>query len=751
MSKTRYTEVDAQDDLYLAAVAERTFTNALEKTLGEITTYVPKPSSDKTTQENTVKDPIRMFYTALGESYMPTREEYDFVTKGGTSGGQKFVPRIALAIARNRATPKMDNYYRRIDELLKTYQIMRKNPWVLNRVLRVLERGFLKPTTEKLKKEYKTQEGLCAYVLPNHWEVLLNPSLVEKKKKIWEERTALIRGMVELDWAESTFPMFKDRVFVRDVILLTEDDVQFNATGSGAGSTIRFVKPKLWENVPSIKPHVDVLENVLSDRDIGSPNVHIYENATDSLKDVFSVLKENMPRWRIPTESGFLLESVLEAHRKDKELERNMKRRATPITQLRELVEEESTEDLGVLNSSADFSGSEEGPRAIEMFECLENPLTPTQIYKWGTAEAGSEKEFLELCHFVEKERQEIKDSLLEAEGDQFGHPEASNVHRGSHDEDPMTEEKEDLLVSGSEKDTEEELSLLSPALQQLSMESSRISSKTRRYLASPRNKAESSYHRNQNSVPLPMEYNVSYFLNRWPKSMSPSLDIWVSEVKKILLKCDGMLGLLEKKEFQLVTSLVEAVQLELSENLHIVSLAAKDGRTLVLTKACSKNIMKGGKGATANKISELSSRSLAFSRRRAFSPYLTDSVFRKSLPILDVKKVFTGGGTRKHSVVNHITERRSGFNTIRWAFENAFKNPRNTRLRAVSTLSKEMLTMSRSGKPSYAQQQRAKVYAEIWALMGRPDQADKEDDAKKSELKKGATKDSKKPSFNRS
>ena len=59
--------------------------------------------------------------------------------------------------------------------------------------------------------------------------------------------------------------------------------------------------------------------------------------------------------------------------------------------------------------------------------------------------------------------------------------------------------------------------------------------------------------------------------------------------------------------------------------------------------------------------------------------------------------------------------------------------------MRAVSALSKELLSMSKQGKPSYAQQQRSKVYSEIWALMGRPDQGVDSDDSttKKSDLKK--------------
>jgi ribosomal protein S7 len=741
MNKPNYTEVDSQHDRYLSVVAEKTFLKSLERTLQEVSNYVPAPATSMDQESNEVKDPIKMFYTALGESYMPTREEYDFVTKGGTSGGQKFVPRLALAIARNRATPKMDVYYKRIDELLRAYQIMRKNPWVLNRVLRVLERGFLKPTTTELKKEYHMQEGLCAYVFPNRWEMLLEPLLSEKSKKVWTERTALTRSLIESDWADNTFPMFENRVFVRDVVLLTEDDVQHNASGPAGQTTIRFVKPKLWKEVPAIKPHVDIMEKVASDRSIAYPHVHVYERLSDSTKSLFLFLKDNMPRWRIPTESGFLLENVLEGHRKEKELERNMKRRATPITQLKELVEDESSEEVGFPDSSADQSESDEEPRAMELFEALDNPLTPIQMYRWGVVEPGTEKDFLELCHLVEKERQEIRDNLTEEAGEQYGQQDPLS---GEH----SLEEKDEDYPLETESNSEEEENV--QVFAQPSTESNRISSKTRRYLSSPRSKADSSYHRGYEHSPLPMEYSFSYFLNRWPKSMNSTLDVWVAEVKKILLKCDGILGLLEKKEFQLVSSLVESIQSELSENLRVAALSSKDGRTLDFTRAYSRNIMKQGKGATANRIAEHSSRALSISRKKAFPLFLTDHAFRRTLPILDIKKVFTGGGTRKHSAVNHITERRAGFNTIRWATENAFKNPRNTRLRAVSTLSKELLSMSKAGKPSYAQQQRSKVYAEIWALMGRPDHATGEEESKKPETKKILVKDSKKPNGSR-
>lgn len=721
-------------DIYLDVVAKKSFASLLLKTESVIQSYVPVSSAGSSETVGT-QDPIKTFYTALGESYMPTREEYDFVTKGGTSGGQKFVPRIALAIARNRATPKMDTYYKRIEELSRAYRLMKRNPWVLNRILRILDRGFLKPTTLNLKKEYQTQEGLCAYMMPNRWESLLAPLTEKKRGLIWQQRTALIRGMIESDWLENTFPMFKNRVFVKEVVLLTEDDVQNNVGVSGQ-NTIRYVKPKLWGNPPpAIKPHVDIPEKPLSTSFIQNPKNQIYEILDGSAKDLFTFLKSTMPRWRIPTESGFLLENVLESSRQEKEAERNMKRRATPITQLKELLDEETSDDMVFPDSSADFSGSEEELRPLEMFEYLENPLAPVYAYKWGSVEPGSEKEFLELCRMVEKERQEIRDSLTEEFGEVPGQGDQTSLQKVNAEE-VLSGDKEEGLSLETEGDGDNNEALLHT---QRSFESNRISLKTRRYLTSPRSRSDSSYHKNQLNSPEFMEYSLSYFLSRWPKSANTALDSWVAEVKKILEKCGGVLGLLEKKEFQLVHSLSEAIQTELVQNLREASLPAKDGRTLDINRSCSKNIMKDGCGATANRIREESSRLLSFSKKRAFPLLLSDAVIRRSLPVLDVKKVFTGGGTRKHSVVNHITERRSGFNAIRWLQESAFKNPRNTRMRAVSALSKELLSMSKQSKPSYAQQQRSKVYSEIWALMGRPDQGvDSEDSAtKKSDLKK--------------
>lgn len=727
--------LNGKSDTYLYVLAKKNFFNSLLKTESLVKSYVPRPLS-ASVETKTPQDPIKMFYTALGESYMPTREEYDFVTKGGTSGGQKFVPRIALAIARNRATPKMDVYYKRIEELSRTYRLMKRNPWVLNRILRVMDRGFLKPTTPLLKKEYSVQEGFCSYVLPRRWETLAESVTAKKRNTVWQQRTSLVRGMIESDWLENTFPMFKNRVFVKEVILLTEDDVQ-NNVGSSGQNTIRYTKPKLWGNPPpAVKPHVDILEKPLSSSFIRNPKNQVYENMDGTAKDVFMFLKNTMPRWRIPTESGFLLENLMESSRQEKETERNMKRRATPITQLKELVDEETSEAIGFQDSSADPSDSEEGPRALEMFEYLENPLAPTQMYKWGCLEPASEKEFLEVCRAVEKEKQEIRDSLAEEFGEGMSQNEQTHTQKMGSNE-TLPEDQNSLLLE-TDRAVDGSIEPLLPT--QRYVESNRISLKTRRYFTSPRSRSDSSYHKNQSNSPDFMGYSLSYFLSRWPKSTNTGLDGWVSEVKKILKKCGGVLGLLEKKEFQLVSSLAETLQAELVQNLKRVSLPSKDGRTLDINRAYSKNIMRSGCGATADKIAEQSSKLLSFSRKKAFPTLLSDSVIRRALPVLDIKKVFTGGGTRKHSVVNHITEKRSGFNTIRWLKESAFKNPRNTRMRAVSTLSKELLSMSKPGKPSYAQQQRSKVYSEIWALMGRPDQAggDSEDGlGKKIDLKK--------------
>jgi ribosomal protein S7 len=726
-------------DLYLVAVSKHITSTGFLKTEADIKSYIPKKKSQsilEATKKNL--DPIKMFYTALGESYMPTREEYDFVTKGGTSGGQKFVPRLALAIARNRATPKMDVYYRKIEELSKTYKIMKKNPWVLNRILRVFDRGFLKPTKPALKKEYQTQNGLCAYVFPNRWETFLSPLTTNKRKVLWTERTALVRGMIESEWLENTFPMFRNRVFVNEVILLTEDDVQYNNTNNPSlQNTVRYIKPKLWGTPPpSIKPHVSEKEKTEHSVFVKTPRVHVYEHLESDVQDLFLFIKSTMPRWRIPTDSGFLLENVLETGRKDKESERNMKRRATPITQLKDLLDEETSEEIGFPNSSADVSGSEEELRSLELFEYLENPITPIQIYRWGTVNPGSEKEFLDLCHSVEKERQEIQESLAEDLGEAFVQPDLNDVKELQSDENAFDDKNNTALNEDVSEDTH-----VTPFTDTLSaFESSRISLKTRKYFTSPRSKSDSSYHRSQVGCPLPMNYTFKYFLNRWPKSTNVSLDGWVSEVKRILFKCDGVLSLLEKKDFQLVSGLVETIQSELVQNLKNVDLPIKDGRTLNIGTAYTKSIMRSGNSATAESIATHSRNLVSMHKKKAFPLVLAESAIKKTLPVLDIKKVFTGGGTRKHSVVNHVTERRAGFNTIRWASENAFKNPRNTHRRAAAALSKEIISMFKSGKPSYAQQQRSKVYTEIWALMGRPDQLETDDENKKT-----ATKDSKK------
>lgn len=717
-------------------VAVKWFYKITKETETAIQNYVPKKLT-----EIPVKRVVQPLYTSLGESYLPSREEFEFVTGEGTAT-PKYVPRIALAIARNRSTPTRTVYYTQLDELGDAYKRMGRNPWVLNRILRIMERGFLKPNTPELKQDYLTEDFLYLYLQPNRWQSLAKT--ITSTESSYKNRTLLVRSMTEQDWLNNLFPRLKNRVFVRDIVLLTEDDALNTTTPAVPGTAVSIVpprypqKPKLWgKQVPVYKPHVEVVEEYLKDSDITSPKVHIYEDMNDSGRDLFYFFKSSMPKWRNPTETGFFMENFFEEERQEREQDRNMRRRYTPLTQLGEVIEEETTEDLEELDTSEEnFSESEEEVEPLEAFEYLENPLTPMQLFRWGALEPGSDKEFIELCQTIEKDRQSVIEDGLD-DGDDVLNQEDSPSLQDAGTDDVL--EDDDLLDLSEDEEVseggEEEDSMQLDTASSTDVESSRISSKTRRYFASPRSKSDSSYHQTQGMCPPMMEYSLSYFLSRWPKSTTTSLDTWVTEVRRILAKCDGVLGQIEKEEFQLVAGLVDAIQQEINQNIQLSAVSVKDGRALDLTKAYTKNIMLRGKGSTAESITQQSSEFLATAKKRAFPDLVLDDTLRKALPVLDVKKVFTGGGTRKHSVVNHITEKRAGFNTIRWVMESALKNPRNTRLRAVSAFSKEIAQMSRPGKVSFAQQQRAKIYAEIWSLMGKPEQ---------SEDKKGSQEDGK-------
>jgi ribosomal protein S7 len=688
---------------------KRVLANVLESTAKELDSYVPKQSGVIAESKNR----IQYLYTALGESYLPTKEEFEFVI--GTSK-QKYVPRIALAIARNRSTPDRSTYYTQLAELEEVYQKMSKNPWIWNRILRVIEKGYLKPSSVRVKKDHKMEDSLSLYILPECWERLSKSVSNDKKKQL--NRSKLTRNLIEKDWAESLCAPLTQRIFVEDVVLLTEDDVVSNfsslAVNSNGVVNVRLPqKPKLWgKQLPVFRPHVEILEEYLSENDVKNPQVQFYQNIEDGHRNVFRFTKNHLERWRDTTDNGFILESFRELRRVERETERNIKRRHTPINQLGEILDEESSDDPDQLDTSVEhLSESEEDVGVLEAFSYLENSLNPTQMFRWGVVEPGSEKELLARLKDIEKSKQEARESVS-SEQDDYSFAEEGFYNTNL--------EKETVEEESSEENSDEsETKSLSGRLAQ-SNESSRISLKTRRYNSTPRSRSSRSYHHERGSFPSWMEYSLPYLLSRWPRSTSPSVNLWTTEVKKMLDQHGSNLGNLEKKDFQLTVGLLELVREEILENMRVGEASIKDGCSLDLRKACVKNLVKDGKSNTANRILDQSSQLLTVSKKKAFSEAVIDQSIRSALPVLDLRKMFTSGGTKKHSVVNHVTEKRSGFNAIRWIAEGAFKNPKHNRRRASTALAKEFFHLSKTNKLPFAHQQRMKLYSEIWVLMGR-------------------------------